>query len=124
MRELQSIMTRTVNDWERFHMTRAISWKQMIAGALFFAVLVLMIAAAPAQCQTQLQKVWIAGRHDGNRVIIYFNAVHFGESALQSLNLPLITPPVAPGFLIVASVPVKDIASFEKEVLPSINAGE
>jgi hypothetical protein len=47
--------------------------------------------------QNESEPLWFAGRYDGNRVIVYFDAVQFGDAPPGKARK--ITPPVAGGFL-------------------------
>jgi hypothetical protein len=53
--------------------------------------------------QTASERFWIAGRYDGNRVIVYFDAVKFGDTF--PTEAAKITNPVAEGFFIPRTLP-------------------
>ncbi len=64
----------------------------------FLVMIVAFLAADSAIVSAQVapERFWLAGRYDGNRVIVYFDAVRFG-SEFKSAEAP-IAPPVAEGF--------------------------
>jgi hypothetical protein len=86
-------------------------------------VLVASTACGPAVAQDQPAKAqpeqvkperfWLAGRYDGNRVIVYFDAVKF-EGALASSGHE-IAPPIAMAFFNPVRVPAAFAARFQKE---------
>ncbi|MGH9736811.1 MAG: hypothetical protein ACRD8A_19750 [Candidatus Acidiferrales bacterium] len=63
--------------------------------------------------QTEREPFWIAGRYDGNRVIIYFDAVKFNNTV--PANAPRIVDPVASGFFLPVELPTNYIANFLRE---------
>jgi len=76
-------------------------------------ILVLVLVCSPAaQSQTKPDRVWLAGRYDGNRVIIYFEAVKFGRKV--PAGAPRIVDPVAFGFFLPVELSANYIASFLK----------
>jgi hypothetical protein len=69
----------------------------------------------PAQttpAQTKPERFWLAGRYDGNRVIVYFDAVKF-EGALASSGHE-IAPPIAMAFFHPVRVPAAFAARFKE----------
>ena len=88
---------------------------------LAFALATTICAPVVAQDQpTQTQpaeakpeRFWLAGRYDGNRVIVYFDAVKF-EGALASSGHE-IAPPIATAFFHPVRVPAAFAARFQKE---------
>jgi hypothetical protein len=81
---------------------------------LCLLLLTLALAAphpVPALAQTKPERFWLAGRYDGNRVIVYFDAVKF-NGALPSASRPL-PEPVVPGFFSPVEPPAGFVASFE-----------
>jgi hypothetical protein len=61
--------------------------------------------AAPASAQTPPRKFWLAGRYDGNRIVVFFDTVKFnGTAPATARTLPI---PATPGFL------------WQKELAPS-----
>jgi len=58
------------------------------------------------------ERFWLAGRYDGNTVVVYFDAVKFGK-AIPS-NAKEISPPVVNGFFQPDAVSANDIAQFQK----------
>ena len=76
----------------------------------------LIAIAAPfsvARAQSQPNRVWIAGRYDGSRVIVYFNAAKFGDEAPKQLRE--ITPPVAHGFFAPVELPAAFVARLQQD---------
>lgn len=58
------------------------------------------------------ERFWIAGRYDGNRIIVYFDAVKF-EGTVPSIREKL-TDPVTAGFFIPEKLPWAYVAKFQK----------
>lgn len=73
-----------------------------------------MLAAhdTPALGQTQPERFWLAGRYDGNRVVVYFDAVKFKGAMLS--NSSKIARPVADAFFDPVELPASYIAGFQK----------
>lgn len=59
--------------------------------------------------QTPREPFWIAGRYDGNRVIVYFDAVKFNNTV--PADTLRITDPVASGFFMPVELPANYIAT-------------
>ncbi len=72
---------------------------------------VLLIDSSPVAAQNARERFWLAGRYDGNRVVIYFNAVKFGSPAPP--NPVKIASPVAQGFLTPEALPARYIARLQ-----------
>jgi hypothetical protein len=62
--------------------------------------------------QAPPEHFWIAGRYDGNKVIVYFDAVKFGNTYPRDAQS--IAPPVAAGFLGPVELSAEYIARFQK----------
>lgn len=62
--------------------------------------------------QSQREHFWLAGRYDGNRVIIYFDAVKFNKTVPSDARR--ITDPVVGGFFQPVELPASYIAQFQK----------
>jgi len=77
------------------------------------AALVLVLLAASASAQSQPERFWLAGRYDGNRVIVYFDAVKFNKTVPPGARK--ITQPVAEGFFDPVELPASYIAQFQKK---------
>jgi hypothetical protein len=78
-------------------------------------ILALLLAASSISslhAQPPHPRAWLAGRYDGNRVIIYFNAVHFGPT--PPADLPQLSPPVADAFFNPVTLPNNLLAKFGK----------
>lgn len=62
--------------------------------------------------QSQREHFWLAGRYDGNRVIIYFDAVKFNKTVPSDARR--IIDPVVAGFFQPVELPASYIAHFQK----------
>ena len=62
--------------------------------------------------QNRPERFWLAGRYDGDRVVIYFDAVKF-EGTMSS-NAREIPSPVAPAFFDPVELPAIYVARFQK----------
>jgi len=69
------------------------------------------VYSVPALAQTTSERCWLAGCYDGNRIVVYFDAVKFGDTFPS--NAVEIAPPVAAGFW-PFSLPAGYIARFQK----------
>jgi hypothetical protein len=102
-----------------------------------FAILILTIAilqSVPALCQTQSatldlvaqtqtadaqpvethsERFWLAGRYDGNRIIVYFDAVKF-NGTVPSIAEKL-TDPVVAGFFMPVKLPWAYVAKLQQK---------
>jgi hypothetical protein len=65
-----------------------------------------------AVAQMQPDQFWLAGRCDGNRVIVYFDAVQFHGTVPSTARK--IADPVAGGFLKPVELPPSHVAQFLK----------
>lgn len=82
---------------------------------LILAVLLLGLwglHGTPTFGQKKPERFWLAGRYDGNRVVVYFDAVKF-EGTMSS-NARKIAPPAADAFFEPAELPASYIARFQK----------
>ena len=66
---------------------------------------------APTFGQGKPERFWLAGRYDGNRVVVYFDAVKFKGTLSSSASK--ITAPVADGFFDPVELPASYIARFQ-----------
>jgi hypothetical protein len=56
----------------------------------------LTVPCTPSYAQKQPDRYWLAGRYDGNRIVVYFDAVTFnGTMAAKARKIP---QPVVEGF--------------------------
>jgi hypothetical protein len=76
------------------------------------AVALVGLCGWSTRCQTLPERVWIAGRYDGNRVIIYFDAVKFNNTV--PTDAPELVSPVANGFFPAIELPEAYIANLLK----------
>jgi hypothetical protein len=81
------------------------------------SVALVLVLSAPCasvtQAQTKPDHFWLAGRYDGNRVIIYFDAVRFGNTLPP--NTPQLVEPVTGGFFLPVSLSASYLADFLKK---------
>jgi hypothetical protein len=75
------------------------------------AIAAIICPVLPGQIENE--DFWIAGRYDGNRVIIYFDAVQFNNTAPGDARR--IVDPVADGFFEPVELPASFIADFFKK---------
>ncbi len=71
-----------------------------------------ILATGLISAQSTPEQFWLAGRYDGNRVIVYFDAVKFGSTAPP--NPKRISAPVADGFFGPVVLPASYIAQLQK----------
>ena len=62
--------------------------------------------------QTQPDRVWLAGRYDGNRLVVYFDAVQFNGRVPHDAEK--LVCPMAVGFFCPVKLPASYIAQFQK----------
>jgi hypothetical protein len=74
--------------------------------------LVLVAVCTPILAQTQPARFWVAGRYDGNRIVVYFDAVKLRGTIPP--NAPKLAYPVAEGFFNPVELPKSYIAGFQK----------
>jgi hypothetical protein len=83
--------------------------------ALRFAVLSLGLSTmlcAPIFAQNDSERLWIAGRYDGSRVVVYFNKVQFAGT--MSSKARKIASPVADAFFRPVELPASYVVGFQK----------
>jgi hypothetical protein len=84
--------------------------------SLLMRLIVLTLGIATARCaladQTQPQRFWLAGRYDGNRIIVYFEGVKFKGTMPSSPHK--LAPPIAERFFDPVQLPASYIAQFQK----------
>jgi hypothetical protein len=71
----------------------------------------MVMASTPAFGQKKPERFWLAGRYDGDRVVVYFDAVKFKGTMLP--NSHKISVPVVSGFFDPVVVPASYIARFQ-----------
>ncbi len=71
----------------------------------------LAVHSTPTFGQREPERFWLAGRYDGNRVVVYFDAVKFKGTMLS--NASKIAEPVADGFFDPVELPASYIARFQ-----------
>jgi hypothetical protein len=84
-----------------------------VAPRLAAVSLGLLMMCAPIFGQVRPERFWVAGRYDGNRIVVYFNKVQFGGT--MSSKAREIAPPVAYGFFSPVELPASYIAGFQKK---------
>jgi hypothetical protein len=72
----------------------------------------LIVRYTPSYAQKQSERHWLAGRYDGNRVVVYFDAVTFNGT--MTANAREIPPPVVGGFFDPVELPASYIAQFQR----------
>ena len=72
-----------------------------------------ILLAGLAYGQSQPERFWLAGRYDGNRVIVYFDAVKFNRTVPADAHK--IVQPVVNGFYDPVELPASYIAQFLKK---------
>src|SRR6185312_6718115 len=82
----------------------------LVRSALAIGIAVMQCSAVLAQ--TQPDRVWLAGRYDGNRLVVYFDAVQFNGTVPHDAEK--LVCPVAVGFFCPAKLPASYIAQFQK----------
>lgn len=85
----------------------------LVRMAIFLLVL-LTLHDVPACGQKKPERFWLAGRYDGNRVVVYFEAVKF-EGTMPS-NARKLAPPVADAFFEPVELPASYVARFQKKL--------
>jgi hypothetical protein len=65
----------------------------------------------PALGQNAPERFWLAGRYDGNRIIIYFDAVQFGDTFPK--DAVRMAYPIADSFFSPAGIPPEYVARFQ-----------
>jgi hypothetical protein len=78
-----------------------------------FLLGLLALHGVPACGQKKPERFWLAGRYDGNRVVVYFEAVKF-EGTMPS-NARRLAPPVAGAFFEPVELPASYVARFQKK---------
>ena len=71
----------------------------------------LTVPCSPAYAQKEPERYWLAGRYDGNRVVVYFDAVKFDGT--MTANAREIPPPVVGGFFDPVELPASYIVGFQ-----------
>lgn len=83
------------------------------AMALILACATVRLPFAFGQTQPEPERFWLAGRYDGNRVIIYFDTAQFDNKLPADQRK--ITDPVTPGFFDPFEISADDIAQLPKK---------
>ena len=78
---------------------------------LFFGLWV--AHCTPTFAQKTAERFWIAGRYDGNRVVVYFDAVQF--QGTMAPNARKIAPPVVQAFFEPVELPFTYVTQFQKK---------
>jgi hypothetical protein len=69
-------------------------------------------ACTPTLGQEKTERFWVAGRYDGNRIVVYFDAVKF--EGTMNANARRIAVPVAEGFFEPVELRAIYVAGFQK----------
>src|ERR1022692_4652371 len=97
-------------------MFRSVFPASLLSVLVFVAVVAIDIGNASGEVAAE--HFWLAGRYDGNRVIVYFDAVRFGAD--HPPREGTIAPPVAQGFF----DPVPTSSEFVASVLKRVAGAE
>jgi hypothetical protein len=92
--------------------TTMINRKLILPRVTAYIALLCALHFTPAFAQKKAERFWLAGRYDGNRVVIYFDAVKF-EGTASSIARS-IAPPVADDFFEPMELPASYIIRFQK----------
>ncbi|HLJ23756.1 MAG TPA: hypothetical protein VKT71_06580 [Candidatus Acidoferrales bacterium] len=79
---------------------------------LVFVIGMLCLHTLPMSGQATPERFWLAGRYDGNRVVVYFDAVKF-EGTTAPVSTKIATP-VAAAFFAPVELPASYIARFQE----------
>jgi len=83
----------------------------LLAGSLFIGLL--LSQAVSIVGQTQPERFWLAGRYDGNRIIVYFDRVKFGSTRPKdAVKIPY---PIADSFFNPVGLPPSYISGFQQK---------
>jgi hypothetical protein len=94
-------------------MTKTSSHNPLVVPRLSALLLgLLMVHITPSFAQQEPERFWLAGRYDGDRVVVYFDAVKF--EATMAANARKITPPVVDSFFKPVELPASYVARFQK----------
>ncbi|HTU47956.1 MAG TPA: hypothetical protein VMF91_23055 [Bryobacteraceae bacterium] len=78
-----------------------------------FALAAVIAGSVPSVAQTPKPRLWLAGRYDGNRIIVFFDAVKFGGAVPRTARaLPI---PATFGFLFQDELPANYVAQFTRK---------
>jgi hypothetical protein len=84
-----------------------------------FALSLAAMYHPPLRAQTPSERFWIAGRYDGTRIIVYFDAVEFmdADGSKDTVPQPVhkLRFPVAENFMYPIELPATYIAKFQKD---------
>jgi len=91
-----------------------ISSHRAVALAAAVTVLLAVTCSSATRAQTETQKrFWVAGRYDGDRIIVYFDAVQFNGTL--SKNSSPIAQPVEPGFFGPVQIPATYLDTIQRK---------
>jgi hypothetical protein len=98
-------------------MNRIFNIRKSIRYSFFLRFTILLLGVATAQCastptQTEASRFWLAGRYDGNRIIVYYDAVQFHGTVPHTAKR--IVDPVVGGFFMPVELPASNVAQFLK----------
>ena len=80
---------------------------------VILAIAVVAMHSPTALAQTQQARVWLAGRYDGNRLLVYFDAVQFNGTVPGDAEK--LVCPIAVGFFCPVKLPPSYIAQLQKK---------
>jgi hypothetical protein len=91
--------------------TFARNGKSILLPLILLAVVFTTGHHAPAFGQSKPERFWLAGRYDGDRIVVYFDAVKF--EGTMTATASRISPPVAGAFFDPVELPASYIARFQ-----------
>jgi hypothetical protein len=82
------------------------------AGLYALLLALVWVQFCPCLGKEKPERFWLAGRYDGNRVVVYFDAVKFGNS--RPPNAVDIPDPVAKGFFSPVALPASYVRGLQR----------
>ena len=86
--------------------------KSFLARLIVLALGITAMHCPAAFAQKEADRVWLAGRYDGNRLVVYFDAVQFNGTLPPEAEK--LVCPMAVGFFCPVKLPASYIAQFQK----------
>jgi hypothetical protein len=80
---------------------------------IILAFAIIAMCSPVALAQTQPDRVWLAGRYDGNRLVVYFDAVLFNGTVPRDAEK--LVCPIAVGFFCPVKLPASYVAQLQKK---------
>jgi len=86
--------------------------KSLLKQLILVAIGISAIPCHAASAQTHSERLWLAGRYDGNRIIVYFEGVKFNRTMPSSPHK--LAPVIAERFFDPVELPTSYIVQFQK----------